>query len=251
MAEPVTVEAPALGRPRILRQNWCDLAFLHWAVDRASIAHYFPPGTTPDTFEGRTYVGLVPFRMVGTGLPRGPAIPWLGTFLETNIRLYSVDATGRRGVVFLSLDADRAAVVAAARTTFGLPYRWARMRHRQQGDQHTYTSALRWPGTRATSTIGIQAGDRLEPGPLEHFLTARWGLHVGRAGRTWYLPNEHPAWVLRAAELTAFEEHGLLASVGLGELSGRPPDHLAFSDGVPAKFGLPRLASRPRGPASP
>jgi uncharacterized protein YqjF (DUF2071 family) len=98
MAEPVTVEAPALGRPRILRQNWCDLAFLHWAVDRASIAHYFPPGTTPDTFEGRTYVGLVPFRMVGTGLPRGPAIPWLGTFLETNIRLYSVDASARRGV---------------------------------------------------------------------------------------------------------------------------------------------------------
>jgi uncharacterized protein YqjF (DUF2071 family) len=175
-------------------------------------------------------------------------LPWLGTFLETNIRLYSVDTTGRRGVVFLSLDADRAAVVAAARTTFGLPYRWARMRHRQQGDQHTYTSTLRWPGARAASTISIRAGDKLEPGPLEHFLTARWGLHVARAGRTWYLPNEHPAWVLRTAELTTFDERGLLASVGLGELSGRPPDHLAFSDGVPAKFGLPTPASRPRSP---
>ena len=45
----------------------------------------------------------------------GPAAPWAGTFLETNVRLYSVDATGRRGVVFLSLDADRAVAVAAAR----------------------------------------------------------------------------------------------------------------------------------------
>lgn len=248
MTEPVTAEAPSLGRPRILRQLWCDLAFLHWAVEPSTVAPFFPPGTEPDIFEGRTYVGLVPFRMVDTGLPHGPAIPWLGTFLETNIRLYSVDASGRRGIVFLSLDADRVAVVAAARTTFGLPYRWARMRHRQEGDHHTYTSTLRWPGTRASSTIGVQVGDKLESGPLEHFLTARWGLHVERAGRSWYLPNEHPAWALRTAELTAFDEDGLLASVGLGKLSGRSPDHLAFSAGVPARFGLPSPASRPRRP---
>ncbi|MGQ0573304.1 MAG: DUF2071 domain-containing protein [Pseudonocardia sp.] len=61
--------------------------------------------------------------LVGSRLARGPSVPWLGTFLETNVRLYSVDATGRRGIVFLSLDADRAAVVAGARAVFGLPYR--------------------------------------------------------------------------------------------------------------------------------
>jgi uncharacterized protein YqjF (DUF2071 family) len=249
MAEPVQVEAPALPRPRILRQNWRDLTFLHWAVEPASLQRFYPPGTEPDTFDGKSYVGLVPFRMTGTGLPHGPAVPWLGTFLETNIRLYSVDATGRRGVVFLSLDADRAAVVGAARTVFGLPYRWARMRHQVQGDTHTYTSRLRWPGTHASSTIRVQLGDTLTPGPLEHFLTARWGLHVARAGRTLHLPNEHPAWVLRTAELTTFEEHGLLASVGLQQLTGRPPDHVAFSHGVPASFGLPTLATTPRRPA--
>jgi uncharacterized protein YqjF (DUF2071 family) len=250
MAEPVEFEAPLLRRPRILRQNWRDLTFLHWAVEPASLQRFYPPGTEPDTHEGKSYVGLVPFQMTGSGLPHGPAVPWLGTFLETNIRLYSVDATGRRGVVFLSLDADRAAVVVAARSVFGLPYRWARMRHEVHGDTHTYKSRLRWPGTHASSTIRVRLGDALSPGPLEHFLTARWGLHVARAGRTLYLPNEHPAWVLRAATLTAFEEHGLLASVGLGELTGRPPDHVAFSHGVPAKFGLPTPASTPRRPAA-
>jgi uncharacterized protein YqjF (DUF2071 family) len=222
-------QAPELSRLRILPQYWRDVSFVHWAVEPASVAHHFPAGTHPDTFEGRTYVGLVPFRMV-----------MLGAFLETNIRLYSVDSTGRRGVVFLSLDASRLAFVAAARSTFGLPYRWARMQHHQQGNHHTYTSLLRWPGVTASSKIEMRVGEQLESGPLEHFLTARWGLHLSRAGRTWYLPNEHPVWVLHHAELHAFEDDGLLASVGLGELSGRPPDHVAFSAGVPARFGLPR-----------
>jgi hypothetical protein len=35
---------------------------------------------------------------------------WLGTFLETNVRIYSVDDSGRRGVVFLSLE-DETGVV--------------------------------------------------------------------------------------------------------------------------------------------
>jgi len=241
-------EAPALRRPRILRQGWRDLTFLHWAVDPSAVAHFFPPGVAPDTFEGRTYVGLVPFRMVDTGLPHGPAVPYWGTFLETNIRLYSVDTSGRRGVVFLSLDADRLAVVAAARTVFGLPYRWARMTHVADGNQHTYTSTLRWPGVQAASTIGVRTGQPLEPGPLEHFLTARWGLHTPRAHRTWYLPNEHPPWSLRTAELVRFDDQGLLASVGLMGLTG-PPDHVMYSPGVPAEFGLPFAA--PGVPARP
>ena len=105
MVEAVTAEAPNLGKPRILRQDWLNLSFLHWAVEPASIASFYPPGTEPDVFEGRGYVGLVPFQMANTGLARGPVL--LRTFLETNVRLYSVDRTGRRGVVFLSLDTNR------------------------------------------------------------------------------------------------------------------------------------------------
>lgn len=249
MIEPVQPEAPPLPRPRILRQNWLDLTFLHWAVEPESLQRFYPKGTEPDTFDGKSYVGLVPFRMTATGLPHGPAVPWFGSFLETNIRLYSVDSTGRRGVVFLSLDADRAAVVATARTVFGIPYRWARMRHQVDGDTHAYTSRLRWPGTKASSFVQVRVGEQRTPTALDEFLTARWGLHVARAGRTFHLPNEHPTWVLRNAELTAFEEHGLLASVGLQDLTGRQPDHVAFSHGVPAQFALPTLATTPRAQA--
>jgi uncharacterized protein YqjF (DUF2071 family) len=227
-------DAPPLRRPRILRQRWLDLAFLHWAVEPAEVAHFFPPGTWPDTFEGRTYVGLVPFRMVDTGLPHGPGVPYFGSFLETNVRLYSIDATGRRGVIFLSLDANRLAVVAAARAVFGLPYRWARMTHTRVGNQHIYTSVLRWPGVRASSTIEVELASRLAVGPLEDFLTARWGLHK----RSFYLPNEHPPWILHSATVTSLDADSLFGSVGLG-IPNRPPDHVAFSSGVPASFGLP------------
>jgi uncharacterized protein YqjF (DUF2071 family) len=235
MAELVTPEAPILPWPRILPQRWVNLSFLHWAVEPASIAHLYPADTEPDTFDGSSFVGVVPFQM-----------SLFGTFLETNVRLYSVDQTGRRGVVFLSLDTNRLDIVAGGRWVFGVPYRWARMGYREHGERRTYTSTLRWRGVTAASSIEVQVGDPVTCGPLEHFLTARWGAHVVRAGRTWYVPNEHPVWALRRAELIDFSDDGLLASVGLGDLSKRPPDHVAFSDGVAARFGRPVRSTTPR-----
>jgi uncharacterized protein YqjF (DUF2071 family) len=194
----------------------------------------------------RTYVGLVPFRMVDAGVSRGPGVPWAGTFLETNVRLYSVDDTGRRGIVFLSLDTDRSVVVAGARLVFGLPYRWSRMRHRvRQDDVHDYVSQLRWPGRHASSRVVVRAGAPRPSTTLDTFLSARWGLHVRWYGRTLYVPNTHGAWPLRDAEVLTLDDQ-LLSSVGLGELAGRPPDHVAFSDGVHTEFGLPGDARRPR-----
>ncbi len=244
MAEPVTPEAPILPWPRTLRQSWLKLSFLHWAVEPASIAHLYPPDTEPDICEGRSFVGMVPFQMTDTGFARGPA--FLGTFLETNIRLYSVDRMGRRGVVFLSLDTNRLDMVAAGRWIFGVPYRWARMGYQEQGDRRTYASRLRRRGVAPSSFVEVKVGDALTSGPLEHFLTARWGVHLVRVGRTWYLPNEHSVWPLRRTELIEFSDDGLLASVGLGDLGRRPPDHVAYSEGVAAKFGLPVRSTTPR-----
>lgn len=244
MVEPVSPEAPRLTGARILHQNWVDLTFLHWPVAPRHIAHLYPAGTEPDSFDGISYVGLVAFRMTGTGFGYGPGV--LGSFLETNVRLYSVDRTGRRGVVFLSLDTPRLDVALAARAALGVRYRWARMSYRRDGNRHAYTTVVRWPRTRASSRIEVEAGDVLVPGRLEHFLTARWGLHVAHGGRTWFVPNEHPAWSLRSAELIDFDELGLFDSVGLGGRCDGPPVHVAFSDGLPARFGLPVRAGTPR-----
>ena len=239
--EPVRAVAPGVPRPHLSHQRWRDVAFLHWAVEPDRIAPLLPPGVRPDVHEGRTWVGLVPFRMVGAGFGgRGPAVPWAGTFCETNVRLYSVDRTGTRGVVFLSLDAARLAVVIGARAVFGLPYRWARMRfetRRRRARLHRLEPLAGGAARRAAS--GSAPATTCSTAPLDRFLTARWGLHVAHLGRTWYVPNVHEPWPLRGADVVELDD-GLLASVGLGDLAGRPPDHVAFSDGVEVRFGVPR-----------
>ncbi len=241
--DPVSQQAPALSGRTMVSQRWEQLAFLHWRVDPARVAPLLPPGTVPDVFDGSSWVGLIPFRMVGAGLGRGPGVPWLGTFAETNVRLYSVGPDGRRGVVFRSLDASRLAVVLGARLALGLPYCWARMQVRTVGGAIEYTSTRRWPGrgserTRVVVRPGTSsAGDD----PLAQFLTARWGLHNRWAGRSTYVPNEHEPWPLRTATLVDLDD-SLVAAAGLPGVSDRAPDSVLWSDGVRTVFGWPTRA---------
>ncbi|GGZ45590.1 hypothetical protein GCM10010371_00700 [Streptomyces subrutilus] len=238
--EPVRAEPPAApGRP-LLTQSWLDLAFLHWAADPAEVAPLLPAGTVPDTFEGVTYVGLIAFRTDRVGWLGLPGVPYFGSFPETNVRLYSVDALGRRGVVFRSLDASRLVSVVVARAGFRLPYQWARMSVTRTGDVLAYTGTRRWPGPRgARSHIALRVGAPIaEPTGLEHFLTARWALHNDFHTGPLYLPNAHPRWPLRRAELLACTED-LICAAGLSAPSG-PPVSVLYSPGVRVRFGRPR-----------
>ena len=188
-------------------------------------------------------MGLIGFRMVGLGPGRGPGLPYLGTFCETNVRLYSVDRDGRRGVVFLSLDAARLVPVLTAQATLRLPYRWARMRLDRDGEVYRYTCRRRGRGPVARSTMSVRVGPRVPaPSPLEHFLTARWGLHTRAWGRTLHLPNQHPSWPLHRAELLELDD-SLVTAAGLAPPVG-PPASVLFSPGVPVSFGSPSTAAR-------
>jgi uncharacterized protein YqjF (DUF2071 family) len=239
--EPVTPTAPRPLRRSLLVQRWHDLAFLHWPAPPAAVAPFLPAGTRPDTLDGVTYIGLIGFRMVRLGLLSGPGLPYLGTFCETNVRLYSVDGAGRRGVVFLSLDAERLLPVLVAQAALRLPYQWARMRLTTDGGTHRYVSrrfGMTRRSARPANRMAVRPGERIaEPGPLEHFVTARWGLHVRAYGRTIYLPNVHPQWTLHRAELLSLDDE-LVAATGLPAPVGPPPSVL-WSPGVPVRFGPP------------
>lgn len=228
----------AIARP-LLTQWWLDLAFVHWAVDPDRVAGLLPAGTVPDTFEGTTYVGLVAFRMHRVGWYRLPGVPYFGAFPETNVRLYSVDAEGRRGVVFRSMDAARLVPVVMGRAGFRLPYMWSRMSVRAEGDTVVYTTTRRWPAPRGVSSrIAIRKGGRVsEPTELEHFLTARWGMHNAFPRGVAYLPNDHPRWPLYRAELLECQD-GLVAAAGLPPRHAEPVSVL-YSPGVPVRLGAP------------
>lgn len=236
--EPISPTAPHDVDRVVFSQTWEQLAFLHWAVEPARVRPLLPAGVEPDVLDGVTYVGLVPFVMRGIGMLGGPPIPYFGSFLETNVRLYSVDASGRRGVVFASLDASRLVPVLVARGGPKLPYLWSRMRRHRTRDTVVYTCRRRWPGPRgATSRIAVTVGAPIEAGPVDDFVTARWGLHASdRHGRPFFWPNAHGRWPLRGATLEHLDDD-LLAAVGFADLADQPPDSVLFSDGVDVVFG--------------
>lgn len=236
--------APLASRP-VMSQWWRDLSFLHWRVEAERVAHLMPPGVRPDVFDGSSWVGLIPFRMVDAGLGRGRPVPHLGTFLETNVRLYSVDDRGRHGVVFRSLEADRPAVVGAARASFGVPYQWARMSVAPrslgpdpEGRLISYRSERR-SRSRVGGRLDVEVGAPIEPGPLELFLTSRFGLHTRVLGRTLWVPNTHGPWPLRAARAVVVEDT-LVEAAGLPGITDSPPDSVLFSTGVRTEFGFPQ-----------
>jgi uncharacterized protein len=237
------VAPPPLRPPVVLDQVWRDLTFVHWPVDPDSVGHLFPEGTRPDVFaDGLTYVALVPFVMDSTRLGPAPSqrLPWLGSFLETNIRLYSVDDAGRHGVLFRSLETERALVAVGARALLGIPYTWARMRLRRDGDVVTYTSRRRAPARGLRSLLAVRVGAGVAPTPLETWLTARWGAHTRVAGRTLWVPNEHGPWPLYAADVLELADDLLDAS---GVIPTGPRLRALWSPGVATRFGRPSRVS--------
>ena len=232
---PVT--APPLPRPVVIAQHWADLTFIHWPVRPESVAHLYPPGTRPDVFaDGLTYAGLVPFTTRRTALGTALLLPYFGTFHETNIRLYSIDDAGRHGVVFRSLETARLAVVPLFRAALGVPYAWSKMSITTSGDQISYESERRWPRRGLRTRLTVRVGGEVKPTPLEIWLTARWGAHTRKAGRTWWVPNEHGPWPFRAAEVVECDDD-LLEAGGVTVAGDRL--RALFSPGVHARFGRP------------
>lgn len=234
---------PPLPRPAFTTQYWRDLTFIHWPVEPGSVAHLFPPGSRPDVFaDGMTYVALVPFAMTELALGISAPVPYFGRFLETNVRLYSTDDAGRHGVVFRSLETARLAVVPVTRTVLGVPYTWARMRLVRDARTITYDSVRRLPHRGLRSRVTVEIGAAVEPTPLETWLTARWGAHTRKAGRTWWVPNTHDPFPLHVAEVTELDDD-LVAAAGV-----RPAGvHLRalYSPGVFTRFGRPSVVADP------
>lgn len=231
-------EPPPLAGRALFAQDWRNVAFLHWRVDPSVVAPFMPAGTRPDTFDGDTFVALVPFEMRSAAVLRSPGVPYFGDFLETNVRMYSVDQEGRHGVVFASAETSRLLIAFIARMAVGVRYTWSRQRTTVRGSHRSWSTHRRWPQRGLRSEVAIEVGAVVErPDDLSTFLTARWGLHTRLAGRTCWMPNHHEPWPLHHATVTNLED-GLVAGAGLA-VAGPPDVPALFSPGVHTVFGAP------------
>lgn len=235
-AEPITAIAPPLAGRASASQRWSEIAFLHWRVDAKLVAPLLPAGLVPDVFDGTSWVGLIPFVLDRATVLGSPPVPYFGNFVEVNVRLYAVDEFGRRGVVFVSLEASRLAAVLAARALFSIPYMWSATRLSIVAGEYRYSSRRHLSGG-AHSEIVVRPGTQAVVGdPLAEFLTARWALFTRVRGRTVRLRNHHDMWALYRAEVVHLDDT-LLVVAGFPGLSARPPDSVLYSPGVTTWFG--------------
>ena len=219
-------------RPRglpLMRQTWGKLLFMHWPIDAALLRPLIPARLDVETYEGRAWVGVVPFTMWGIRATCAPPVPGLHAFHELNVRTY-VRLGDVPGVWFLSLDCPRALAVWGARRFFHLPYFRAQMSLEQRGDKIIYSSRRTQTGApRADFDATWEIGDALpttSPGSLDFFLTERYCLYSARGGRLYRCRIFHKPWPLRRAELHALRSN-MIESHGLPTPAGEPLLHYA------------------------
>jgi uncharacterized protein YqjF (DUF2071 family) len=226
----------------VMHQCWRRLLFLHWSWDIAAVQATLPPGLTVETWNGRAWIGLVPFAMRRVRPRFFPTMGRLSNFLELNVRTYVRDASGRPGVWFYSLDCSQSLAVWAARKFFGLPYHCADLRERRQ-DGVVYYHCQR-AGSRAVAHFEYpRQGEatRAAAGSLEEFLLERYRLFAMRGGRMLTGEVWHEPYAFQSVELWRWGTSPLVqAGFDPGDA---PPEHAVYAPGVEVEIFSPKLIS--------
>jgi uncharacterized protein YqjF (DUF2071 family) len=210
--------------------RWVDLLFAHWPVPVEALQPLVPAGLEIDTYEGRAWLGVVPFRMEDVAPRFLPAPPGPGAFPELNVRTY-VTRGGRGGVWFLSLDAGSRLAVEVARAAFHLPYYRADMSADTDAGWVDYRSER--TDSRGAAAVFDAHYRPIGPvvpawvGSLEAFLTDRRGLYAtDPAGRISWTAIRHAPWPLQPAEAEILV-NTMAASHGIALPTSPPLLHFA------------------------
>lgn len=230
LAETAHRPYPPPGTAWVMEQSWHDLLFAHWSFPVAAIRAAVPAQLPIDTFDGRAWIGVVPFEVRGLRARWLPAMRGLSDFPELNVRTY-VTIDGKPGVYFFSLDAASTLAVLGARTAFHLNYYRALMSVRRGPAGIEFLS-------RRTDRRGAHAdfsaryrgngkGTRAEAGTLEYFLVERYCLYaVSPSARVYRLEIHHKPWLLQPAE-AELDATSLLNAANLPRPADRPLLHFA------------------------
>jgi hypothetical protein len=205
----------ALADRDVLSMHWRDALFAHWDVDPSTVAPRLPESVDLATYDGRAWLGIVPFEMTDirpTGAPFGLS------FGEINLRTY-VERDGRKGVYFFNLDADDPVGVRLARWLFRLPY------YRAAIDVTRRDGAVRFTSHRIDRDAPPAHFDGTyrpvgevrepEPGSLEAFLVENYSFFTSDGTRLYRGDIRHEPWPLQDAELdlhtaTLFDANGFV-----------------------------------------
>jgi len=237
-----------------MAQTWHDLLFAHWPIEPQALRPLVPPRLLLDLFQGRCWIGVVPFRMSHIHARGLPPMPGLSRFPELNVRTY-VMLEGKPGVYFFSLDAANLAAVWAARTFYRLPYFHALMSAEIQDDWIAYSSERRGgPAEFRGRYRPIKSVELGCPGNLEHWLTERYCLYTTVGSEVFRAEVHHEPWPLQTAE-AEIEINTVAQAAEIPPFAGDPLLHFSrklevliwplrrVAEAVPVSVGAPELMS--------
>jgi uncharacterized protein len=233
-------------RTPVMYETWENLLFLHWEYDPQAIQRTLPNGLYVDTFDGKAYLGLVPFVMRALRPRLFPSLLGISDFEELNARTYVYDSRGTPGVWFYSLDANHYWAGKLARLFFNLPYFHATMTADFNPQENEMSFSSNRHGTDPTLTTHIRYRSGSQPfaaaaDTVEFFLIERYVLYACSkgnqlySGRVWHRPYQ-----LTGVEVSVLEEH-VLDLDGFRKPS-RDQNHQIMSHGVEVEiFALEKL----------
>lgn len=193
---------PLPDHPWVMRQTWHDLLFAHWPVARDRLRELVPSFLTIDTVDNQAWLGITPFRLSDVTVRGLPAVPWLSSFNEINVRTYVI-YNGVPGVFFFSLDANSIIAVEGATTLFHVPYFLADIQIEEDRNQLAFRSRRKTPDAAEFRSTHQPAGPTFEADvdTLEYWLTERYCLYtMDSAAKAYRVEIHHRRWPLQVAE---------------------------------------------------
>jgi len=194
------------GAP-LLFADWEQLVMLHFEIDPRLLQRAIP--FELDLFEGRAFVSLVTFTMRRMRLARGGCLArWLCAPLAEqrflNVRTY-VRHGEETGIHFITEWISNGLCVPFGPLTYGLPYRWGRLRFGTAEDGSVRGRVEPRFGRaafdyQARPVAGVWSFGECEPGTLAAFLVERYTGFTRRGSRRRLFRIWHEPWRMAEAK---------------------------------------------------
>ena len=220
-----------------MKQTWRHVLFLHWELDAQDLQKHVP--FELDLFEGKAVLSIVPFRMEGIRFPLTPALPFISSLWELNLRTY-VNVGGKPGVYFITLDTDSLLAEMIAKKFFHLPYARARIRASVSEKEYAFSSQRKEISLELRARL---SGEAKAKSKRDLWATERYRLFTESKGKIFEGEVHHAPWQFESVELLSLEDH---FSRLVQDLELKMPIDSSYCRELKVQFSPFRLVGRDR-----
>lgn len=204
-------------------QEWNNVLFLHWKVPYNTLRNCVPANLEIDTFGDVCYVSLVAFTMEKIRPKYLPSVSFISDFHEINLRTY-ISNNNKKGVYFLSIEAQKSISVLMAKSASGLPYEKSTIIRSAK----SYSSINKRKGLNLN--VEFEVGDMLgNKSELDKWLTERYCLYLEHKKQICRYNIHHKEWLLKSIKIKQLNLSYTLGGINLSQMQ---PDLIHYSDGV-------------------